>query len=417
MLLRRGRNPGAGSRGNANTMVVKALVNLARLTLKLSLSVAFGFLLLEALMTLADPLIAQGLYQYDREMGFRVRPHVNGTNEFGFNAPDFPHEKPPGVEKRVLILSDSYNWMGNRDWNYTVRLQKKLDALHGGRRVEIINAGYPMTHTAEQLPVLRRFGLQYRPDVVVLGFFAGNDFFDASPRRKRIVVNDTLIDIDPADETVVFGYPILPRSRFLAFVQQKWVAAKETNPRLRDFVKRIRWSVLGRADDDVAASPIPVPQQGTFSRDTYLDLENARLQVFNVRTLQRRGYWVANVDYILDAMGQMAELCRERGVRFVVAIYPDEVQVNDALFQEIVERYGSVAYRYDLDTPTKVLGPHLDALGVPWIDFRERFREEARTRVLYVPNDTHWNQTGNDLAADILAAFLKPWLPEPPGAG
>jgi hypothetical protein len=95
---------------------------------------------MEVLMTVADPLIAQGLYQYDREMGVRVRAHTNGTNEFGFNAPDFPHEKPAGVF-RVLVLSDSFNWMGGQEWNYTVLLQRKLDSLYGERRVEVINAG------------------------------------------------------------------------------------------------------------------------------------------------------------------------------------------------------------------------------------------------------------------------------------
>ena len=67
--------------------------------------------------------------------------------------------------------------------------------------------------------------------MVVLGFFAGNDFFDGSPHRKRIVVNDTPIGIDPADEIVVFEYLVLPRSRFLAFVRQKWLVAKEASPR------------------------------------------------------------------------------------------------------------------------------------------------------------------------------------------
>jgi hypothetical protein len=368
---------------------------------------------MEALMTVADPLIAQGLYQYDREIGFRVRAHMNGTNEFGFNAPDFPHEKPVGVF-RVLVLSDSFNWMGGQEWNYTVLLQRRLDSLYGERRVEVINAGYPMTHTAEQLPLLRRFGLQYHPDVVVLGFFAGNDFFDGSPQRKRIVVNDTLIDIDPADEIVVFGHPILPRSRFLEFVRQKWRVAKETSPRLRDFVERIRHILPWYADATEAAVTPPTPA-GTFSRETYLDLEDRRLQVFDGRTLRYGGEWVGNVDYILDAVNRMAALCRERGVRLLVAIYPDEFQIDDALFEELVARKGERADRYDLDMPRKILGPVLEAHGVPWTDFRERFRGAAKTGPLYTPNDSHWNEAGNGLAAEVLFEFLQTYLPAPGG--
>jgi hypothetical protein len=384
-------------------------MKVVRFILEICLAGGFGLLLIEAAMTVADPFISRGLYQYDRELGFRVRAHANGTNEFGFNASDFSHEKPVGVF-RVLILSDSFNWAGGQEWNYTVLLQQRLDARYGRRRVEVINAGYPMTHTAEQLPLLRRFGLQYHPDLVVLGFFAGNDFFDGSPHRKRIVVNDTLIDIDPADEIVVFGYPIVPQSRFFAFVRQKWIVAKQLSP-LRNFLEGIRHLTPWRTDATSAEVTPPTPA-GTFPRETYLDIEDHRLQVFDSRTVRHDGEWAGNVDYILGALEHMAELCREHSVSFLVAIYPDEFQVDGALFAELVARRGDRADRYDLDMPSKILGPVLEARGVPWTDFRKGF-QATQGGPFYVPNDSHWNRPGNELAADLLLGSLKPHLPEP----
>jgi len=100
-------------------------------------------------------------------MGFRVRSHTNGTNKFGFNDKDYPLEKPPGTFS-ILILSDSFNWAGGREGNYTALLENKFNADSTQSQVEVINAGYPMTHTGEQLIALKKYGLQYNEGLGLL---------------------------------------------------------------------------------------------------------------------------------------------------------------------------------------------------------------------------------------------------------
>jgi len=100
-------------------------------------------------------------------MGFRVRSHTNGTNKFGFNDKDYPLEKPPGTFS-ILILSDSFNWAGGREGNYTALLENKFNADSTQSQVELINAGYPMTHTGEQLIALKKYGLQYNEGLGLL---------------------------------------------------------------------------------------------------------------------------------------------------------------------------------------------------------------------------------------------------------
>ena len=89
-----------------------------------------------------------------------------------------------------------------------------------------------MTHTAEQLGVLRLFGLQYQPDAVLLDLFMGNDFVDADPNRKRIVVYDTVFDIDRRRELRLFGYPIVAQSRLYQFLRQRIGTLAATLPRM-----------------------------------------------------------------------------------------------------------------------------------------------------------------------------------------
>ena len=138
-------------------------------------------------------LSVQRFHEYDPDLGFRVRayyPVDQGTitNKFGFNDDDYPLQKTPGIY-RILVVGDSFGWAGGREGNYTAMLERQLDKHYGYHRIDIVNAGYPMTHTAEQLVMLKKYGLQYHPDLVILGFFVGNDFIDGNPNRKRIVLN------------------------------------------------------------------------------------------------------------------------------------------------------------------------------------------------------------------------------------
>jgi len=143
------------------------------------------------------------------------------TNKFGFNDDDYPLQKTPGIYK-ILVVGDSFGWAGGREGNYTAILERQLENHYGYHRIDVINAGYPMTQTAEQLVILKKYGLQYHPDLVILGFYVGNDFIDGNPNRKRIVVNDLYIDIDKRREHIILGYPIVFQSRLLLYVKQKY---------------------------------------------------------------------------------------------------------------------------------------------------------------------------------------------------
>lgn len=218
------------------------------ITKRIIFSVAALFLsigILELLMIALEPYLFQGFFQYDPDIGFRVRPHARGSNRFGFNDIEYPLQKPPNTF-RILVLSDSFNWIGGIENNYTALLEKKFEEHYGRHRVDVINADYRMTHTGEQLIILKKYGLQYNPDLVLLGFFAGNDFIDAHPNRKRVVVNDTYFDIDRHNELTIFNRLILPKSRLFYFIKQKYKIFRE----------------LAKAQLDTAEKPIPPQTKG-----------------------------------------------------------------------------------------------------------------------------------------------------------
>ena len=341
-----------------------------------------SFAAIEALMIVLEPWVFRGVYAYDRERGFRVRPGAADSNRFGFNDRDYPLQKEPGVY-RILFAGDSFSWKGGLDGNYTALLEKAFEEHFGAHRVDVINAGYSMTATGEQLAMLRKYGLQYNPDRVVLGFFAGNDVLDASRYRKRIVVGDTYFDIDAREERIVLGRPWVGQSRLVAFVKQRW--------RAHNAVQQVH----GPRDTI------------TFEPDVYLSIEQQRMQVFNTARIAK-GDFAEAYSVAFENLAAMQDLLAARGIAFDVALYPDEFQVNAALASNVFATCHLSTADYDLALVQKKVGEFLAGRGVPCVDLLEPFAREGRQRELYIPRNTHWNDAGNVLAAQLLFDYLLP---------
>ncbi|NES96071.1 MAG: hypothetical protein F6K32_12715, partial [Desertifilum sp. SIO1I2] len=352
----------------------------------LVLWVGVPFLAVELVMIFLEPvLFNKTFYQYDPDMGFRVRPYTLGSNQFGFNDRDYLLEKDPS-SFRMLFVGDSFSWAGGRDGNYTALLENQFQNTPNLPPVEVINTGYPMTHTGEQLLMLQKYGLQYNPDLVVLGFFTGNDFIDADPYRKRIVVNDTQIDIDKRREVRFLGYPIIGRSRLILFVQQKYQVFREM----------MKIEQAARADE---SAPI------AFSEETFLQIELARMEFCNLEK-QSQSYYQGNIDYILNSISQMNALLKARDIQFVVTLYPDEFQVNSELQDTLFDRFNLNREDYDLECFQKILIEHLEKENIPYLDLLQPFQVASQTQTLYLLRDTHWNAEGNQLAAKLLHEYL-----------
>jgi len=98
------------------------------------------------------------------------------VNSQGFRDSEHSFQKPGGT-KRVLILGDSFVE------NFQVPLEetffKQLET--GDGKLEIIPMGLGDSGTAQQLILLKQYGLKYNPDIVLHFFFTGNDVKNNSP--------------------------------------------------------------------------------------------------------------------------------------------------------------------------------------------------------------------------------------------
>jgi hypothetical protein len=363
--------------------------------------------LVEVLMIVLEPYLFKGLYQYDQDLGFKIRPYANGNNQFGFNDKDYPLEREAG-KFRMLVVSDSFNWAGGQEGNYTALLENKFTEYYGIPQVEVINTGYPGTHTGEQLEMLKKFGLQYNPDLVVLGFFVGNDFIDADPNRKRIIVNDIYIDIDKREELVIFGYPIIGQSRLWLFIQQKYKIFQEA-AKSQQALESGETLIASASPQLLGQNSRPPVEQspGILSLETFLEVEKNRLSFCEKEDLEE-GNWDKNINYVLNAISEMNQILQEKNIQFVVAIYPDEFQVNPKLFNQVINEFELDPQDYQVNCMQTILKQHLEAENITYIDFTERFKAEQQKQHLYLLQEPHWNSAGNQLAAEILFENLRP---------
>jgi len=97
-------------------------------------------------------------------------------NSLGYRDDEFPLEK--GDALRVLAIGDSFTfgYTGPASESYPDQLESLLQKKFNTDRVEVINAGFAACYYPDTYYLyLKERGLALKPDVVLIGFFIGND--------------------------------------------------------------------------------------------------------------------------------------------------------------------------------------------------------------------------------------------------
>ena len=110
-------------------------------------------------------------------------------NSHGLREREIPYESPSDL-KRVLIIGDSFvEGIQVRPEQTASRVLETMLQTRFSAPTQVINAGNGGWSTAQEFEFLRHEGLKYKPDVVVLVFYTGNDVSDNSFRLKGNVRN------------------------------------------------------------------------------------------------------------------------------------------------------------------------------------------------------------------------------------
>ncbi len=329
-----------------------------------ALSFAIAIAAAEAAVRLIRPQTLErhpeSLYVASSTRQYKLRPHFHGV----FRYPEFQTEvrisgqglredreyspAHPSV-RRVLALGDSFT-MGYsveqpRTW---VRVLERL--LNQGARYEVINAGVPGYSTRQELVYLEEEGMGLRPDVVLLGFFLGNDITDnALPALPVELLGGRLISAGA-------------RSGLLPFACRLALAR---HSHLYQLVQR-----SGRA----------------FAGADYA-----------VYGGQAESGWQATAGLI----DRLARRCAARGVRLIVLLMPEKIQVESAARPR--------AAMPDLTLPNRRMRALCREAGVEAIDLLDALTRPGGQAqpALYFPQDGHWTPEGNAIAARATFDYLR----------
>ncbi len=328
------------------------------------------------------PLLASGSDPVRRMESLRLRPGAPyfgfPANSGGYHDTEFSAGRPGDLV--VAVLADSFGvGIVPYRFNFVTIAEEILRERLAGRfeRVAINNFAVSGVGMNEYAYLLDHEVERWRPDHVVLAVFVGNDIhrdarFGEAPRRDR----RSLL------RWKVWG---VPRGLW-SLVREGPRATPDTGSPAR------ATSAVPEHVRDPAREP------PTFTPQTFLRLESRRFEVCNPDD--------ADIEAAYASLFRGLEHFRDRlGDRLLVVVIPDELQVNDALYQDLLTRAPERG-AWPRDLPQRRIAAFCEREGIACLDLLPVLRHAQRRGHTYHLRDTHLNAHGNAVAGRALAEAL-----------
>ncbi len=360
----------------------------------------FAVLLAETALRLGKFAVSD-FYVPDEQLGMALRPGAAGwssgeakayvrVNSAGFRDREHALEKTPGVT-RVAVLGDSFCEAMQLPWDRTfcALLEKELP------NVEVLNFGVSGYGTAQELILLRHKVTAYKPDLVILAFFTGNDIVNNSRRLEpnalrpfyRLQNGAMILDDSFRDHAdfkrrrggIARAYrAVKSHSRVLQLLSDTANALRRSGPR----DKPADAQVLGLNPDIYKPPATPDWQEA----------------------------WQVSEALILA----MRDEAQSAGARFALVLLSNPIQAHpDETKRERFRRDHGIE---NLFYPDERLQDFARQRDIPCIALAPVFQQDARQHSQHLhgfegspwgPGIGHWNSSGHALAAKTVAGFLR----------
>ena len=276
-----------------------------------------------------------------------------------------------------------------------------------GKKVQ--NYGTSSFGPQQELYVLQDFAIAHRPRDVVLGYFAGNDLFDAE-RFDRWQHGGDKPGEEPSGWRLQKSYRRY-ETLFLTTLARVVMPARKQ----ADVPTPVTSSHSGF---DRGAYAIPTAQ-GTVLRFAFMPPYLQKLADSRSEIERSRGWQLARETFL-----RMKETCAQHGARLTIMFIPskDEVYwpfVEHSLGQNELDRsldfissYNHMPLRAaDISAnrlaQNELMREFCAIAGIPLLDLTPALEQAAASgRPVYFADDAHWNASGHRIAAEELAKFL-----------
>lgn len=353
----------------------------------------FSLLVAEAALRLVGVRFP-AFYTVDAYRGYALRPQAEGpwtregrgwvrVNQAGFRGVDVSTTPPAGV-LRIAVLGDSFTEALQVDENLTwiAQLQARLRAssacplrrqFPGG--VQVLNFGVGGYGTGQELLTWRHLARRYKPALVILAIYPGNDITDNEPKSRKDrpvfrLERDGQLKIDQS-------FLEQPATRWRLSPPGQLVESAFNHSRLLQLLNEAKNRLAARRTSPSAMPPAvpPPPPQASEAA------------------------WA-----ITDALiSQLNKEVRAQGSQLLVVSTSSPEQVWPRPKQRPAQSFAQ----------EQRLAGLLASRGIPYLPLGPLLQRQADQQGLTLhgfsgqaPGEGHWNAVGHRLAADQIA----PWL-------
>jgi hypothetical protein len=334
------------------------------------------------------------MFEFDRTLGWRFIPNKTGSivyrgeahhyikiNPSGFR--DDPIPKNNDDVRKILVVGDSFvsNISVKHDDVFTEVMQKQMD------NTSVINFGVNGYGQVQEYLLLEKFLDIVKPDFVIQLVYIRNDFLDNTSGDRRYPCpsaewneKNSIIKLLPP-KTVKYKST---KTKFQKAILHKFHLYFLIDHRLT--VLRNKFSFLKTREYQPSIWTPP---------ELYLCCKDKS----------------AEVDRLFKIMEQLLQktalLLNKNDIPFLFVLAPSFLQVDDKLWTNTLGKFVEDLEQYNQSLPNQRLVKFAKSNRMPMLDLLPILRSETKMgKILYHPNEQHWNKYGNRVVASTLLKCL-----------
>ncbi|MCC6179158.1 MAG: SGNH/GDSL hydrolase family protein [Chloroflexi bacterium] len=313
-------------------------------------------------------------------------------NRLGLRDRRESYDKPPGTF-RILLLGDSFMEGVQVEQQQTTAalLEASLRRERPDLNVEVVNAGVAGWGTGIEYLYFDHEGYRFQPDLVLVGFFIGNDLHDNYYKLQ--------LEGDDLDQAVKPYFKLAPDGG----LERK--DPPPAPPRPGGLVTALRaccrlWNVVETGAINRLSNPqanVPLFAAGPLAPHTRAMYEK-----------EPSGEWAEGWEITARLFDRLKARADEMGASLAAFVIPDSPQLSDDDWETMVQGRRLRDGRLDLAAPNQQLARIAEREGFLLLDLLPTLRAESGGdwKRFYFQTDQHWNQAGHTLAARELTRFL-----------
>lgn len=340
-----------------------------------------------------DSILASQGFFGGKQTPAHLKPHmavlgsIGRSNSQGFRDRERTIERGP-VRFRALAIGDSQTYGAGVTYDETFAALLESRLRETEPTAEVLNLGVPGWEPPEELHLLKVYGMQFQPDVVLMNFYVGNDII----RRRGAYWEQPIVVAGQSYYVHATGnrmHDLLSPDRWFLYHHVNYVIRIGT-------LSFNRWRRASVQESDHGIT--------LRTRQGYLQELDERTDIYLVDEPDEiRLQW----DKTRQTLAGFKQAAEERGGKLIVVLVPDHVQVDRQLREEFLAARTEAPTRFDFELPQRRLRQWGQANGVATVDLLPAFRDATLAEPLYFETDLHLTVAGHRCVANGLWPLLR----------